>query len=56
MNKIKNFLYNKNDIIVALIILVIAAAIIYFRINAIMDYPQTLANQSQSQTIKQTDK
>jgi hypothetical protein len=42
MNKLKDFLYNKNDIIVAVIILLTAAAVIYFRIAAIMDYPSTL--------------
>jgi hypothetical protein len=42
MNKLKDFLYNKNDIIVAVIILLAAAAVIYFRIAAIMDYPSTL--------------
>ena len=36
MNKIKDFFYNKNDIIIVLII----------RISAIMDYPETLAQQN----------
>lgn len=42
MNKIKDFFYNKNDIVVALLILAIAIAIIYFRIIAIMEYPKTI--------------
>lgn len=46
MDKLRDFFYNKNDIVVALLILIIAAALIYFRINAIMDYPSTVtANQ-----------
>ncbi|MDR1028521.1 MAG: endolytic transglycosylase MltG [Clostridiales Family XIII bacterium] len=35
----KNFLYNKSDLFVALAIIVIAAFIIWTRINAIMDFP-----------------
>lgn len=44
MNRIKDFFYDKNDIIVALIILVAAAFIIYMRIGVIMGYPDTLIN------------
>ena len=46
MNKIKDFFYNKNDIIIVLIILVVAGMIIYTRINAIMDYPETFAEKN----------
>lgn len=42
MNKIKDFFYDKNDILVALIILAAAAFIIYIRIGDIMAYPNTL--------------
>lgn len=57
MDKFKDFLYNKNDVIVALIILVIALAIIAFRIVAIMDYPKTLAaeQEKQIQTVQQDE-
>ncbi len=57
MNKFKDFVYNKNDIIVALIILVIALAIIAFRIVAIMEYPKTLAaeQEKQIQTVQQDE-
>lgn len=48
MNKIKDFFYNKNDIIIVLIILVAAAFIIYVRIGDIMDYPETYAKQAAS--------
>lgn len=46
MKKLKDFFYNKNDIIIVLIILAIAALIIYTRIGAIMDYPAKLAKQA----------
>ncbi|MCB6992099.1 endolytic transglycosylase MltG [bacterium 210820-DFI.6.37] len=46
MNRIKDFFYNKNDVIVALIILAAAAFIIYLRIGDIMSYPETLADSS----------
>jgi len=41
MKSIKDIIYDKSDIAVALIILLIAAAIIFNRIDAIMDYPST---------------
>lgn len=42
MSRIKDFFYNKNDLIVVLIILVIAAGIIWLRVGNIMAYPETL--------------
>lgn len=44
MNKIKDFFYNKNDILVALLILAAATFIIYLRIETIMSYPDTLVD------------
>jgi cytoskeletal protein RodZ len=35
----KNFLYNKSDIFVALVIIAVAALIIWTRVDAIMDFP-----------------
>lgn len=58
MNKLKDFLYNKNDIIIVLIILTIASFIIYTRIDAIMDYPEKLAKQTaatETESITQTE-
>ena len=52
MERFKDFLYNKNDILVALIILAIAAAVIVFRIDAIMEYPKALVEQ-QMQTVEE---
>lgn len=44
MQRIKNILYDKNDILVALIIVCVAALIIFNRIDAIMAYPSTLSH------------
>lgn len=55
MNKIKDFIYDKSDIVVAILILFIAAVIILWRFNVILDYPKTLiANQNIVQTEGQT--
>ena len=53
MDKIKDFLYKKNDILIAFLILAVAAAIITFRIGAIMEYPETLV-QEQMETVEET--
>ena len=56
MRKIKDFFYNKNDIIIVLIILAVAAFIIYTRIGSIMDYPEKLAREAAAtQTEKTTE-
>ena len=56
----KDFLYKQNDIIIALIILIIAGFLIYNRIGVIMDYPAQLAQQQEtkaeaSQQIEEGD-
>ena len=43
MNRLKDIIYDKNDILIALIIVIIAGMVIYGRINVIMEYPATLA-------------
>lgn len=43
MQKLKNILYDKNDILVALIIVCVAGVIIFNRIETIMDFPSSLA-------------
>lgn len=48
MKKFKDFLYDKNDILIALLILIVAALIITWRMNAIMEYPSTILNSSVS--------
>ena len=42
MKKFKDILYDYNDIIIAFLILVIAALLIVWRMNAIIEYPKTL--------------
>ena len=42
MKKFKDFLYDKNDIFIALLILLAASLIIIWRMNAIIDYPKEL--------------
>ena len=46
MKALKDFFYDKNDIIIALAILLIAGFIIFWRMEVIMDYPQTLAKET----------
>ena len=49
MKKFKDFIYDKNDVLIALLILILAALIIIWRMNAIMDYPQTLFQDTDTQ-------
>ena len=42
MKKFKDFLYDKNDVLIALLILVAAALLIIWRMDAIMEYPKNL--------------
>lgn len=41
MNKIKDFIYDKNDLLVALLIIALATMIIAFRVDVIMAYPSS---------------
>jgi len=50
MNKLKDILYNKNDLLVVFVILAIAALIISNRVDAIMAYPQTVLAQEKENT------
>jgi len=43
MRAIRNFFHNINDILLAIIIVVIASGIIYWRMGIILDYPKQLA-------------
>ena len=45
MNLIKNFIYNISDILVALIIIAAAVLTIGWRVEMIMEYPQTVIDQ-----------
>lgn len=44
MKKLKDFIYDKNDILIAVLILVVAAAIITWRMEIILNYPKTLVS------------
>ena len=50
MKKIKDLIYDYNDIFVALLIIAAAAAIILWRVSDIMAYPEYLAGKEQTQT------
>lgn len=43
MNRIKDFIYDKNDLLIALLIVVAAGFLIMSRIDVIMAYPATLS-------------
>ncbi|MBE6042477.1 MAG: hypothetical protein E7220_08175 [Clostridiales bacterium] len=43
MRLIRNFFHNISDIILALVVVVIAAGVIYWRMDIIMDYPKQMA-------------
>lgn len=42
MNKLRNFIYEKNDLIVALLVVLITASILWWKIDGIMEYPKKL--------------
>ena len=54
MRHIRNFLHNINDIVLAVVIVLLAAGIIYWRIQIIMDYPKQLADE-QAAVSEQTE-
>ena len=45
MRHIRNFFHNINDIILAVVIVAVAAGIIYWRMQIILDYPKQLAEE-----------
>ncbi len=46
MNKLKDIIYDKNDLLIALVILLCASFVIYEKIDVIMDYPSSLGAQT----------
>ena len=42
MEKLKDFIYDKNDILVAFLVLVLAAVLICWRMDIIMEYPEKM--------------
>ncbi len=51
----RDFLYDYNDIILAAAILLIAALVIFWRVQVIMAYPKTLVGDSKAGTQKQVE-
>ena len=51
MNKFKDFLYDKSDILIALGILLIAALIIAWRLAAIVEYPKEIIDENNNATV-----
>ena len=44
MRHIKNFFHNINDVVLAILIVAIAAGVIYWRMQIILDYPKTIVS------------
>lgn len=55
MERFKDFFYKKNDIILALVILVVAFVIIASRVSAIMEYPSTMTGQNSTATSQEVN-
>ena len=51
MNKIKDIIYNKSDIIIALLILAIAALIIFWRLGIILQYPKDIVGGNDTENV-----
>lgn len=49
MKKLKDFLYDNNDILIAFAILVVAALVIVWRMSAIIEYPKAYIDDNASQ-------
>ena len=55
MKKLRDFFYDKNDIILALIILAVAGLLIVWRVDVIMAYPETLAKETKTEKTTKHD-
>lgn len=51
MNKIKDIIYDKSDILIAILILAIAALIIVWRLSIILEYPKQLIGTDDASTV-----
>ncbi|MFA5637561.1 MAG: hypothetical protein WCY49_05360 [Anaerovoracaceae bacterium] len=51
MNKLKDIIYNKNDLVIVLVILVLAGLLIWNRVEALSDYPKILIANAQEQGL-----
>ena len=55
MKRLKDFIHDTNDILLAVIIVVIAAGIIFWRLNIILDYPEKAARENMHVTEETTE-
>lgn len=55
MKLLKDIIYDKNDVLVALLIICIAGLLIAWRMDVIMDYPNTLAKQTDTVSTTNDD-
>lgn len=55
MNKLKDIIYNKNDLVIVLVILILAGLIIWNRVAALSDYPKILIANAQEQGLLYDD-
>jgi len=55
MKKIRDFIYDYNDIFVALLIIAVAAVVIIWRVNSIMDYPNYVAEKGGNNPVQTAD-
>ena len=51
MNKIKDLIYDKSDILIAILILAIAALIILWRLGIILEYPKQLIGTDEASSV-----
>lgn len=51
MNKIKDIIYNKSDILIAILILAIAALIIFWRLSIILEYPKEILGTDEASEV-----
>lgn len=55
MKALKDFFYDKNDILVAFIILLLAALIVFWRVGVIMEYPEKIVAEASSSVDAEGD-
>ena len=46
MKRIKDFIHDTNDILLAVIIVLIAAGVIFWRLRIILEYPERVAREN----------
>ena len=54
MKKIKDFIYDYNDIVLAILIIVVAGAVIFWKVSDIMAYPSFAKAQQEAKQQEQT--